>query len=258
MVVIGNKYIKVQLIYFLKYMEKGNKIKILIAIAYAVIVSLFLWLFLSKFSLNDLTSYEFIKNNRDYLIELKENNLTILLIYFFIITIVWVILLGFGTPIFLLGGFIFGKWLGTFIVVFGLTTGSTLLYIIANYFLKDFIKEKFSKRFSLLHEKFKKNEFFYFLIYRFVGGIPFFISNVIPTIFNVKVKNFFFGSLIGMAPQLFIGVTIGSGLEKLIDENKDAPSFIEILFYPDVLYPIIAMLALLIVTLIIRNFFYKK
>jgi len=239
-------------------MEKGNKIKILIAIAYAVIVSLFLWLFFSKFSLNDLTSYEFIKNNRDYLIELKENNLTILSIFFFIITIIWVLLLGFGTPIFLLGGFIFGKWLGTLIVVFGLTTGSTLLYIIANYFLKDFIKEKFSKKFLSLHEKFKKNEFFYFLIYRFVGGIPFSISNVIPTIFNVKIKNFFFGSLIGMAPQLFIGVTIGNGLEKLIDENKTAPSFIEILFYPDVFYPIIAMVALLIVTLIIRKFFYKN
>jgi len=239
-------------------MEKGNKIKILIAIAYAVIVSLFLWLFFSKFSLNDLTSYEFIKNNRDYLIELKKNNLTILSIFFFIITIVWVILLGFGTPIFLLGGFIFGKWLGTLIVVFGLTTGSTLLYIIANYFLKDFIKEKFSKNFLSLHEKFKKNEFFYFLIYRFVGGIPFSISNVIPTIFNVKIKNFFFGSLIGMAPQLFIGVTIGNGLEKLIDENKVAPSFIEILFYPDVFFPIVAMLALLIVTLIIRKFFYKN
>jgi len=239
-------------------MEKGNKIKILIAIAYAVIVSLFLWLFFSKFSLNDLTSYEFIKNNRDYLIELKENDLTILSIFFIIITIVWVILLGFGTPIFLLGGFIFGKWLGTLIVVFGLTTGSTLLYIIANYFLKDFIKEKFSKRFLFLHEKFKKNEFFYFLIYRFVGGIPFSISNVIPTIFNVKIKNFFFGSLIGMTPQLFIGVTIGNGLEKLIDENKVAPSFIEILFYPDVFFPILAMLALLIVTLIIRKFFYKN
>jgi len=239
-------------------MEKGNKIKILIAIAYAVIVSLFLWLFFSKFSLNDLTSYEFIKNNRDYLIELKENDLTILSIFFIIITIVWVILLGFGTPIFLLGGFIFGKWLGTLIVVFGLTTGSTLLYIIANYFLKDFIKEKFSKRFLFLHEKFKKNEFFYFLIYRFVGGIPFSISNVIPTIFNVKIKNFFYGSLIGMTPQLFIGVTIGNGLEKLIDENKVAPSFIEILFYPDVFFPILAMLALLIVTLIIRKFFYKN
>ena len=61
-----------------------------------------------------------------------------------------------------------------------------------------------------------------------------------------------------MAPQLFIGVTIGSGIEKLIDENKVAPSFFEILFYPDVYYPVIGMFALFIVTLIIRKFFYKK
>ena len=53
----------------------------------------------------------------------------------------------------------------------------SLLVDFANYFLKDLIKNKFSSRFSYLNEKFKKNEFSFFLIYRFVGGIPFFISN---------------------------------------------------------------------------------
>jgi len=173
-------------------MEKGNKIKIFLAIAYTVILTLFLWTFFSKFSLNDLTSYDFIKNNRDYLIEIKEKNLFIVSILFFIFTVIWVFMLGFGTPIFLIGGFIFGKWLGTFLVVLGLTSGATLLYIFANYFLKDFIKEKFSKRFISLNEKFKKNEFIYFLFYRFLGGIPFAISNVIPTLFNIKIKFFFF------------------------------------------------------------------
>ena len=239
-------------------MEKGNKIKIFLAIAYTIILTLFLWTFFSKFSFSDLTSFDFIKNNRDYLIGIKEKNYLVISLLFFIFTIIWVILLGFGTPIFLIGGFIFGKWLGTFLVIFGLTTGSTILYIFANYFLKDFIEEKFSKRFALLHEKFKKNEFFYFLIYRFVGGIPFALSNVIPTLFNIKIKNFFFGSLIGMTPQLFIGTTLGSGLEKIINENQVAPSFVEILFYPDVKYPILSMMALLVITIIIRKFFYKK
>ena len=239
-------------------MEKGNKIKIFLAIAYTIIVTLFLWTFFSKFSFSDLTSFDFIKNNRDYLIGIKEKNYLVISLLFFIFTIIWVILLGFGTPIFLIGGFIFGKWLGTFLVIFGLTTGATILYIFANYFLKDYIEEKFSKRFALLHEKFKKNEFFYFLIYRFVGGIPFALSNVIPTLFNIKLKNFFFGSLIGMTPQLFIGTTLGSGLEKIINENQAAPSFIEILLYPDVKYPIISMMALLVITIIIRKVFYKK
>ena len=58
----------------------------------------------------------------------------------------------------------------------------------ANFFLKEFIEKKFSKRFGTLNEKFRKNEFLYFLIYRFVGGIPFAISNILPVIFNIRLK----------------------------------------------------------------------
>ncbi len=239
-------------------MEKADKLKIFLAIAYATILTLFLWVFFSKFSINEITSFDFIKNNRDYLIGIKEKNYFIVSIFFFIFTIIWVLLLGFGAPIYLLGGFIFGKWFGTVIVVLGLTTGSTLLYIFANFFFKDFIKEKFSYRFISLNEKFKKNEFLYFLIYRFVGGIPFGISNIIPTLFNIKVKNFFFGSLIGMIPQLFVGVTLGSGLEKIISKNEVAPSFFDILLSPEVYYPLIAIFILLILAFLIRKIFINK
>ena len=238
-------------------MEKADKLKIFLAMAYAIIVGVFLWAFFSKFSIYELTSFEFIKNNRDYLISIKEKNYFIISLCFFIITIIWVMLLGFGAPIYLSGGFIFGKWMGMLIVLFGLTTGATFLYIFANYFLKDFIKEKFSDRFVSLNEKFKKNEFIYFLIYRFVGGIPFGISNIIPTLFNIKVRNFFFGSLIGMIPQLFVGVTLGSGLENVINENQVAPSFFEILLNPEVYYPLIGIFVLLIITILIKKFFFK-
>ena len=239
-------------------MKKVDKIKISLIIVYTLVLSLFLWAFFSKFSISDLTSFNFIKDNRDYLIKIKESNFFLVAFVFYISTIVWVLLLGFGTPVYLMGGFIFGKWFGTLIVVFGLTTGASLLYIFSNYFLKDFVEEKFSKKYISLNDKFKKNEFFYFLFYRFIGGIPFSISNIIPTLFNVKIKNFFFGTLIGMAPQLFIGVTLGSGLEKIVNENKNAPSFFEILFSSDVYYPILALFILLIITIIFKNIFYKK
>ena len=54
-------------------------------------------------------------------------------------------LLGFGTPIFLVGGFIFGKWVGTIVVVLGLSSGATILYIFSNFFLKDIVEKKFSQ-----------------------------------------------------------------------------------------------------------------
>jgi len=239
-------------------MKKDIKIKIFLGVIYLSIVILFLWLIFNNFTLSELASYEFIKNNRDYLISAKESNFFVTSLIFLIFTIIWVLLLGFGTPIFLVGGFIFGKWIGTILVVLGLSCGSTLLYILANYFFKNLIKEKFSKRFVSLTEKFKKNEFLFFLIYRLIGGIPFALSNILPTLFNVKIKNFFLGSLIGMTPQLFIGVSLGSGIEKIIETNQDMPSFFILLTSKEIYIPIIAFAIFIMVTYILRKKFYKK
>ena len=239
-------------------MEKDKKIKIYLGLAYFLIVILFLWAIFNKFSYDELTSYDFIKNNRDYLISLKESNFFLISLIFLIFTILWVLLLGFGSPIFLLGGFIFGKWIGTILVVFGLSIGATLLYILSNYFFKDLIIKKFSKKFFKLKEKFKNNEFSFFLIYRFIGGIPFSISNILPVLFNVKVKNFFLGSLIGMTPQLFVGASIGAGIEKVIDLNEDLPNLLTILSSKDIYIPIISFIFLIILTYLLRKKFYKN
>tara|TARA_Y100001970_G_scaffold137200_1_gene168819 strand:+ start:201 stop:917 length:717 start_codon:yes stop_codon:yes gene_type:complete len=238
-------------------MTKTKNIKIILGISYIFIVSIFLWFFFNNFSIQEFTSYELIKANRDSLEGIKNNNIIFSSVLFFLITIIWVLLLGFGSPIFLVGGFIFGKWLGTFLVVLGLSTGATFLYIFANFFFKDIIEEKFSKRFSNLTEKFKKNEFLFFIIYRFVGGIPFFISNILPTLFNVKLKNFFFGSIIGMSPQLFVGVSLGAGLSKFLEENKNPPTVLELIFTPDIYLPILGIITLLILGYYFKRFFLK-
>ena len=240
-------------------MEKTKKIKIYIGLFYLLIVSLFLYFFLSKFSIQQLTSYDFIRENRNYFFELKQNNLFLLSIVFLGLTILWVFpFLGFGSPVALLGGFIFGQMIGTLVVVLGLSIGATFLYLFGNYFLKEFIREKFLNRFSNLEIKFKKSEFIYLLIYRFVGGIPWQLSCLLPTIFNVKVINFFFATLIGIIPQIFLAVSIGSGLEKIIDQNLEAPGIMDLIFSKDIYIPILAFFGLVIITIFIRKIFYKK
>ena len=239
-------------------MNKEKKIKLFLGSAYILIVSIFLWFFFSKFSFQDFSSYELIRDNRDTLEQVKNSNIFISSILFLLGTIIWVLLLGFGSPVFLVGGFIFGKWLGTLIIVFGLSIGATFLYMFANYFLKDLIEEKFSSRFNNLTEKFKENEFTFFLIYRFVGGIPFFISNILPTIFNVKIRNFFLGSVIGMTPQLFVGASLGAGLNKILEENSEAPSLLQLLLTPDIYLPIIGIITLVLIGFLLRKKFYSK
>ena len=238
-------------------MEKSKKVKLIIGLFYLIVVLSILYFFLSKFSFDELTSYEFIKNNRDYFFNLKQSNLISLSFYFLIATILWIFAAGFGMPIILLAGFIFGKWLGTFLLVIGMSIGATSLYIFGNYFLKEIIKEKFLNKFKKLENKFKKSEFIYLLVYRFIGGIPFPLSNLLPCIFNVKIKNFFWATMIGLIPQLFLMVSIGSGLEKIIEENLEAPKIKDIIYSPDIYIPMIAVVALVILTIIARRIFYK-
>ena len=240
-------------------MEKTKKIKIFIGLSYLILISIFLFLFFSKFSLQEITSYNFIKENRSYFLELKNSNLFFISTIFLIFTILWVFpFLGFGSPIALIGGFIFGKWLGTILVVLGLSIGATFLYLFGNFFLKDLIREKFLKRYQSLEIKFKKSEFFYLLIYRFIGGIPWQLSCLLPTIFNVQAINFFFATLIGIIPQIFIAVSIGSGLEKVIDQNSEVPGLSEIIFSPEVYVPILAFFILVLLTILLRKLFYKS
>jgi len=238
-------------------MEKAKKLKLFIGIFYIILVGLFLYIFFSKFSLQEITSYDFIKNNRDYFFDLRQSNLLILALSFVLFTIIWVLAAGFGSPVAILSGFIFGKWIGTFVVVFGLSIGAMLLYIFANFFLKDIIKDKFLEKYKNLGDKFKNSEFLYLLIYRFIGGIPFAISNVLPCLFNVRPLNFFFASLLGMTPQLFLVVSIGSGLEKIIDQNLKTPNLQDLIFTPEIYIPMIGFFVLLIITFILRKIFYK-
>ena len=239
-------------------MEKSKKVKLFIGLFYIFTVSLILYFFFSKFTFQEITSYEFIKNNRDYFYELKESNLFLLGIIFISFSILWVFAAGFGTPLALFAGFIFGKWFGLLVAVIGMSIGATLLYIFANFFLKEMIRDKFLNRFKNLEDKFKKSEFIYLLIYRFVGGIPFQIQNILPCIFDVKISNFFWSTLLGMIPSLFLVISIGSGLEEIIDQNLEAPSIVDLITSPSIYIPLIAFFALLGITIFLRNLFYKN
>ena len=240
-------------------MEKAKKIKIYVGLFYLTAVCLFLYFFFSKFSLQELTSYDFIRENRSYFAELKNSNLFLLSLIFLGLTILWVFpFLGFGSPVALLGGFIFGKWIGTLLVVLGLSIGATFLYLFGNYFLKDLIREKFLNKFQNLEKKFQKSEFIYLFIYRLVGGIPWQIQCLLPILFNVKLKNYFISTVLGVVPSCFLMVSIGSGLEKVIDQNSEVPGIKDIIFSSDIYVPILAFIGLIIVTIFLRKVFFKN
>jgi len=237
---------------------KSINIKLVFGLAYLGIILIGLYFLFSAISIKDLMSYEFILANKDIIFNYKKENFLALICIFFIITVVWNLALGVGTPIALFSGFVFGKWAGTLIVVLGNTVGATLIFFLAKNFFSDFIEKKFSKKFSKFTSFFKRNELLYYTLFRFVGGAgtPFPIQNIIPVIFNMNIKNYFIATLVGIIPTTFISVALGSGIESAINKNITL-SFLSILFLPEIYLPIVGFAIILIITFFVKKFYFK-
>ena len=137
-------------------MQNIKKLKIIIGLSYLLLLSIFLYYFFSKFSYSEISSYNFVQKNIEYLINFKEKNFIFVTLVFIVLTITWVCSLGFGSPICILGGFIFGKWLGFIIVALGLSLGATILYIISKFFFLNLLKKNFYKNIKILEINLKK------------------------------------------------------------------------------------------------------
>jgi len=237
----------------------SKNFKLFLGFAYLLILSAFLYFIFSNIEINRLNDFSYYKELRVSLDSFISKNLLINVIYFFIFSIIWIVLLGFGSPILIFSGILFGKWIGTVVSTISISIGALLLYSIANFFFKDFIKTALEKKFKKYVLLFQKNEFYYFFIYRFVGGlgVPFFLQNLFPILFNMKKINYFFSSFFGLIPSFFIMNTIGAGLNDYI-EKADQFSFTELATTPEIYYPIIMFIGLMVVSLVIKKRFFKN
>jgi len=234
-------------------------LKIIIGITYLVIISIGLYFLFSLVDIKDLMSYEFIRSNKDIILKYKNENFLFLTCAFFIFSIIWVLLLGFAMPLLVFSGFVFGKWWGIIIVLTSTTIGAALLYMLAGFFFRDMIEKKLATKFSKLKQFFIKNDILYFMSYRFIGGggTPYAIQNLIPVLFNMSLKNYIIATFIGSMPSMFVTVSIGSGIESVIDKNEKL-SLISVISSPEIYLPIVGFFILLIMAFFIKKIYFKK
>jgi len=233
-------------------------LKLIIGIVYLVLISVVLYFVFSFVDFKDLTSLEFIKSNREIILGYRDKNYLLLVFLFCIFSILWTLLLGFATPLLLFSGFVFGKWWGILFVLLSTSIGATLLYMLANLFFRDLIEKYLAPKFSKLRSFFNKNDILYLTCFRLAGGggTPFGIQNVLPTLFNIPVKNYFISTIIGCAPSMFISVSLGSGIENIINK-EDEFSILNIITSPEIYIPIMGFFLLLIIAYIIKKIYFK-
>ena len=236
----------------------SKKLKFFLGISYLFILLIFLYFIFSQMEINRLNDFLYYKELQTDLEKYIGNSIYINLLWFFIFSIIWVALLGFGTPILILSGILFGKWIGTFISVISVSFGALILYSIASFFFADLVQKIFKTKFIKYIELFKKDEFYYYFVFRFVGGLgtPFFLQNILPVIFNMKKLNYFFSSILGFIPGFFVFNTIGAGLNKYV-KTSDSFNFVDLILSKEIYVPIILFIIFVLISLVIKKIFFN-
>ena len=97
------------------------------------------------------------------------------------------------------------------------------------------------------------------MFFRFIGGggTPYAIQNILPILFNMSFKNYVIATYIGSMPSMFVTVSLGSGIESVIDQNAEL-SVSSVLFSPEIYIPIIGFFAILIIAFFIKRLYFKN
>ncbi len=237
----------------------SKNLKIFLGISYLLILFGFLYFVFANIQINRLNDFSYYKELQMNLGNFISANKLINLIYFFIFSVVWVALLGFGSPILIISGILFGKWIGTLISVISISCGALVLYSIGIFFFRDLVKALLENKFEKYIKLFQKNEFFYFFIYRFIGGlgVPFGLQNLIPVLFDMKKINYFLASFFGFIPSMFIMNTIGAGLNSYVEQAQSF-SMIDLILSPGIYFPIILFVGLMIISFIVKKKFFDN
>jgi len=147
----------------------------------------------------------------------------------------------------LAGGFLFGPWLGGGATVIAATLGATALFVAARTAIGDALRARAGGWLEKLERGFRENAFNYLLALRLFPGAPFFIVNLVPAFFGVKLRDFVLATFIGIIPGTLVYASVGNGLRAAFEAGVSADPAAQgraLLFAPEIILPIVGLIVL--------------
>jgi len=227
-----------------------NKKKIFLIFFLIIIFSFWLIYFFNRDFFELKTLFINLENIQNFI---SNNFLFSFLIFTFSYCLLIVCNFPIASLLSLIGGFLYGTWIGGIGIIIGGTIGSFIVFVVAKLFFHDYISKKLLKRYSFIAQYFQKNELELMLLIRLIPGIPFFAQNLILAGLGAKKLKFFFTTLFGLSPWAIIFASIGQGLEEIFIEGQIL-SF-ALIAKPEYLIPISIIIVLVIFILIFKKKF---
>ena len=188
-------------------------LKKLIPLIIIVIISILLLIY----GVNNYLNYSsFIKYHNSLLVFVQTNFISSMLIFLLTYIIITATSIPGASIMSILGGFLFGNYLGTALAVIAATIGATGIFLAVRYAFADYVYKKLGSKATDIQQKIETNGFYYLLSLRIAPIVPFFLINLLSGIFKIKFRDFFLSTLIGIIPGAFVYVNVGTQLSKTL------------------------------------------
>ena len=192
--------------------------KIAIAVIFAAAIVAFFY-----FDLRQYLTLESLKAHRDQLLAYTDAHFVAAVAIF---SGLYVLQTTFSLPgaavLTLTGGFLFGSFLGTLIVLVPATLGATLAFLVARYLLRDWVERKFGDRLEAFQRGFAKNAFSYLLTLRLIPLFPFFLVNLVSGLTRIRLGTYVAATALGIIPGTFVFANAGRQLGSINSLNDVA------------------------------------
>ncbi|MBF9035802.1 TVP38/TMEM64 family protein [Rhodobacterales bacterium HKCCE2091] len=194
----------------------------------------------------DALSFESLSRNREALIAFRDANYLVTVVVFIA---VYVAVVAFSVPgatvATLTGGFLFGVFPGALFNVTAATIGATAIFLAARWGFGERLSQRFDASEGLVRrvkEGIDRNQWPMLFLIRLVPAVPFFLANLLPSIFGVKLHRFVVSTFLGIIPGAVVYTSVGAGLGEIF-ERGETPD-LGIIFEPQILLPILGLCAL--------------
>jgi uncharacterized membrane protein YdjX (TVP38/TMEM64 family) len=154
------------------------------------------------------------------------------------------------------GGFLFGWLLGGALTAMAATAGATLIFLAARSAFGDLLRRRAGTRAARLRDGFRRDAFSYLLILRLAPVLPFFVVNIAPALFDVRLRTFVAATFLGILPGTFAYAYLGQGIDSVLRAASASGRRVTLadIVTPEISLAFLALALVAILAFVVRKF----
>ncbi len=153
------------------------------------------------------------------------------------------------------GGLLFGWLVGGTAVAFAATVGATALFLAARSAFGDFLKKRIGGLAARLADGFERDAFGFLLALRLAPFFPFWVVNIAPALFGVRLRTYVSATFLGILPGCFAYSWLGQGVESVLIAADNAGESVSVgdLVTPEITIAFAALATVAFIPVIVRK-----